>query len=274
MWTAAVDAEGLESFYERSPLSIQVIDGKVFARSQEHSFTHPFYRTWRTYCFNATTGDRIWDLAGTGGGYAYSDGYMVYLQYADLQVYCIGKGPSATTVAASPEVSTHGSNVLVKGSVMDISAGTKSDSIAPRFPNGVPAIADEDMSRWMEYVYMQLPKPADVTGVEVVVSVLDPNTNFYEVGRTTSDADGFYKLAFEPLVPGEYTVIASFEGSESYWPSQAKTAISVEEAPAATAEPTPPPASAADLYFLPVSIGTIVAVVAVGLLLFLLFRKR
>ena len=89
-----------------------------------------------------------------------------------------------------------------------------------------------------------------------------------------ADADGFFSCEFVPLVPGKYTVIATFGGSESYWPSHAETAVYVEEAPAATPEPTPMPATAADLYFVPMSIGTIVAIIVVGLLLFLMLRKR
>ena len=46
------------------------------------------------------------------------------------------------------------------------------------------------------------------------------------------------------------------------------------EAPPATTEPTPTPASAADLYFLPMSIGTIVAIIAIGIVLILMLRKR
>jgi len=162
----------------------------------------------------------------------------------------------------------------VKGSVIDVSAGTKQTEQAARFPNGVPAVSDASMGQWMEYVYMQKPKPSDVTGVEVIISVIDPNNNCYEVGRATGDADGFFKLAFDPEVPGEYTVIATFAGSESYWQSHAETAVYVEEALAATPLPTPAPESAADLYFVPMSIGTIVAIIVVGLLLFLMLRKR
>jgi hypothetical protein len=135
-------------------------------------------------------------------------------------------------------------------------------------------MSDESMDEWMEYVYMQKPKPADATGVDVVIEVLDPNNNYYEVGRTTSDADGFFSCAFEPLVPGKYTVIASFEGSESYYGSHAVTAINVEEAPAATAEPTPTPAPMTDMYVLGLGSTAIIAVIIVGLLLFLLLRKR
>jgi outer membrane protein assembly factor BamB len=285
LWTYG-DPSGLATPYPNYPLAVTTIaDGKVYVGTIEHSRGAPYWKGAQLHCLNATTGDAMWTLlmatpstaGGLGAittGYAVADGYYVTLNLYDMQIYCIGKGPSATSVTASPKVSVHGGTVLVEGSVIDIAAGTGQDEQAARFPNGVPAVSDESMSEWMEYVYMQKPKPSDVTGVEIVVSVLDPNNNFYEVGRTTSDEDGFYKVIFKPLVPGEYTVIASFEGSNSYWPSQSRTALYVEEAPAATPEPTPPPASAADMYFLPVSVGTIIAIIAVGLLLFLLLRKR
>jgi hypothetical protein len=191
-----------------------------------------------------------------------------------MKVYCVGKGPSATTVMASPKISAHGSNVLVEGTVTDIAAGTKQHEQAARFPHGVPAVSDASMGEWMEYVYMQKPRPTEVTGVEVVVYVLDPNNNYYGVGTTTADEDGFFSLEFKPEVPGKYTVIAAFEGSESYWSSQAKTAISVEEAPESPPEATPPPESIADIYFVPAVIGIIIAIAVVGAVLALMLRKR
>jgi hypothetical protein len=109
----------------------------------------------------------------------------------DQQVYAIGKGPSATTVTIQDDVITHGSSVLVKGMVTDVSPGTKQTAVTLRFPNGVPAVADDSVGEWMKYVYVQFPRPTDAVGVEVVVSVLDPNNNYYEVGRATSDASGF-----------------------------------------------------------------------------------
>ena len=121
---------------------------------------------------------------------------------------------------------------------------------------------------------MQQPKPTIVKGVDVTLRVLDPNNNCYDGGTTTSNDYGSFKMLFAPEVPGEYYVYATFAGSDSYYGSSALTAINVEEAPAPTAEPTPIPASAADLYFLPMSIGTIIAIIVVGLLLFLLLRKK
>jgi hypothetical protein len=271
---------GLETPWGLYPTFVDVIaDGKVYLSTTEHSPNTPLYKDALYRCINATDGTEIWTLMGYatnmyGGTDVIADGYLAFLNCYDMQIYSVGKGPSATTATASPKVSMEGSSVLVEGMVTDISAGTEQDGQAARFPNGVPAVSDANMSAWMEYVYMQQPRPTEVTGVNVTISVLDPNNNSYEVGRTTSDASGMFKLSFTPEVPGEYTIIATFAGSESYWPSYAQTAINVEEAPAATPAPTPTPASVADLYLVPGMIGIIVAIIVVGLLLFLLLRKR
>ncbi len=129
----------------------------------------------------------------------------------------------------------------------------------PGAPN-TPAIADEDQKAWMEYLYMQQPMPTDAKGVEVVISVLDPNSNTYEVGRTTSDANGMFKLTFTPEVPGTYSVIAKFEGSKSYGSSFSETAISVDEAPPQpTQQPvvSPPPDQ---MYVLGTGVAIIIAI--------------
>jgi hypothetical protein len=126
----------------------------------------------------------------------------------------------------------------------------------------------------MEYAYQQQVKPANATGVEVSISVLDPNGNCYEVGTATSDDMGFYKLSFIPEVPGEYSVYATFSGSEAYYGSSAETAINVESAPAATPAPTPTPAPMTDAYVLGLGITAIIAIVVIGLVLVLMLRKR
>jgi hypothetical protein len=265
------------------PLHVGAIaDGIVYAFAGEHSPGTPLYTGYRMFALNAFTGEKIWDLFGwssSGLGtsiapVAIADGYLAYYNCYDGQVYSIGKGPSATSVTASPKVSVNGDSVLVEGTVVDTAAGTKQAEQAARFPNGVPAVSDDSMSAWMEHVYMQKPKPSDAVGVNVTVSVLDPNNNVYEVGKTTSDSSGSFKLMFTPQVPGEYTVIASFAGSDSYFGSSAETHIGVNAAPVATAPPTPPPASLADIYLLPATIGIIVAIAVVGAILVLMLRKR
>jgi hypothetical protein len=140
-----------------------------------------------------------------------------------------------------------------------------------------PAISDNDMQSWMQYKFMGQAFPADAKGVEVTVSVLDPNGNYYEVGKTTSDVNGFYSMTFEPEVPGKYTVFAKFDGSKSYYGSHGVSAVNVEEIMSSTsAESTPQPqATFADMYFMPVSIGMFALIIVVlALLLLSLLRKR
>jgi len=123
-------------------------------------------------------------------------------------------------------------------------------------------------------MFMQQARPENAKGVEVILETLDPNGNFYEIGKTTSDINGNYAYMFTPDVPGEYQILARFEGSKAYGPSYASTYLGVDEAPQATPTPTPPPPSTADVYLMPATIGIIVAIVVATLIIVLMLRKR
>lgn len=252
-----------------------IADEKLYFNYAEHSPGDPKERGSEMVCIDAETGEEIWRLNyyGTvwGGKPVIGDSIIACLNSYDSRVYAIGKGPSATTVSASPEIATHGSKVLLKGTVIDISPGTDDVAIKKRFPNGVPAVADESMSAWMEYVYMQFSCPANVKGVEVIIEVLDPNGNYYEVAKATTDGSGFYSATFEPPVPGKYTIVARFAGSKAYYGSHAETAIVVEEAPPATPEATPAPEAPVEIYF---AISTVAIIIAIAVAVILLLRKR
>jgi hypothetical protein len=267
-------SSGYQNAYGVYPTMIEAIgNGIIYTSVIEHTVNTPIYKGARTRAINATDGTEIYTLSNFGSSWtqAIADGYTSFMNGYDNKIYTVGKGPSATTVTASPKISVYGSNVLVEGFVTDISAGTGQDEQAARFPNGVPAVSDASMSDWMEYVYMQRPRPADIIGVDVVISVLDPNNNAYEVARTTSDTSGFFRCTFEPEVPGIYTVIATFEGSEGYWPSNAETAINVEEAREVAPTPTPVPQEPVGTYF---TISTALIIVAIAIVAFLLLRRR
>jgi outer membrane protein assembly factor BamB len=285
LWNYTAEGVGYESPYGNYPIyPFAVADGKIYTVTGEHSPTQPLFRGQNLRCVDAETGKEIFKTlfygAGVGGGHLTSttcviaDGYILGLNFFDAQIYAFGKGPSTTVVTASPKVSTHGNKVLIEGRVTDVSPGTQQLEQDLRFPNGVPAMSDEDQSAWMEYVYMQQSKPANSKGVEVILSVLDPNNNYYEVGRTTSDATGMFSYAFTPEVPGNYTITAAFAGSKSYYQSNAETAIYVDEAPAATLAPTPAPASMTDTYVLGIGTAAIVAIVIIGIIIILMLRKR
>jgi len=286
LWTYNASTVGLESAYGGNyPIGIAIVaDGKLYTVSGEHSPTQPLYRGRNLRCIDAETGEEIWSILGFFGGMsptssniAMADGIIVGLNYFDMQLYAFGKGSSTTTVTASPKTTVHRTTVVIEGTVTDDTpTGRRNINNVLEFSlKGTPAISDEDMAAWMEYLFMQQAYPADAKGVEVVLSVIDPNENCYEIGRTTSDVTGAFGYAFEPEVPGTYQIIATFEGSASYGSSSATTYITVEDAPAATPEPTPTPASIADLYFVPAVTGIIIAIIVVGLLLaLLLLRKR
>jgi hypothetical protein len=246
-------------------------DGKCFF-SEGSMYDVPLNPS-RRVAIDVYTGELVWSInsySGRAPG-AIADGYLLEWNSMSNELTCFGKGPTATTVAAGPKVSVDGDSVVVEGMVTDISPGTEAYNREARFPHGVAAVSEESQREWMEYVYMQQAKPV-ATGVDVVISVYDPNGNTYDVGTATSDGDGYYGLSFDPEVPGEYIVTAKYAGSESYWGSFAKTHLLVEEAPAASPTPTPPPASMTDTYVTGFGIGIIIAIVVVGLLLFI--RKR
>ena len=236
LWTFSTGSTELESAWTNWPggsgSGMTIADGKIYATTYEHSTTMPLYRGWIIHCVDAETGKGLWNITGLMPAPAIADGYAVSLNGMDNQIYCFGKGQTATTIAASPKVAAQGATVLIEGSVTDQSSGAKD----------TPAISYDSMTPWMEYVYKQQPKPTDATGVSVTLSVFDSNNNTYTIGTTTSDIKGNFAVAWTPPVPGLYKVTATFEGSASYYTSSAETAISVTNAPSAQVS-TPTPAS-------------------------------
>jgi hypothetical protein len=286
LWTYGNGGEGnstdsgLETPWGRYPTFVDVIaDGKVYLSTTEHSPNTPLYKDALFRCINATTGEEIWTLMGYatnmyGGTDLVADGFLAFLNCYDMQIYCVGKGPSALTVTA-PNVGVEvDKSVVIRGTVTDIAAGTQQAEQAARFPNGVPAVSDESMGKWMEYVYQQKPKPADATGVPVTIDVIDSNNNYRNIGTAISDASGSFSLTWQPDIEGNYTVIATFAGSESFWPSSAETSFAADPAPEVTPSPTPTPTSNTEMYVMGFGVAMIIAVAVVGALLLMMLRKR
>jgi hypothetical protein len=253
LWNYTASQVGFESPYGNYPILITCIaDGKIYLVSGEHSTTQPMWRGSYLRCINASNGVELWKVLHWGGAQVagieiaggasvfIADGFLVGVNYYDNQIYCYGKGPSATTVTASPKVSVHGDSVLIEGTVIDQSLGAEKIAKEFGFANGVPAISDESQEAWMEYLYARQAMPKNATGVEVSLDTLDPNGNFIHIDTVTSDASGMFSHMFTPEVPGKYTIIASFAGSKSYYGSYAETAIGVSEAPPSTAPPEYP----------------------------------
>jgi hypothetical protein len=254
-------------------------NGVIYTVTTEHTIETPIYKGAMARAINATDGTEIWTLSAYTSeffqiSYAMAEGYNTFYNDLDSRVYVVGRGPSATTVSAPDVAAAFGEPVVIKGTVMDISAGTKQDQQAADFPNGVPCVSDSSMTDWMGYVYQQKPLPADAVGVNVTLSVLDSNNNCRVIGTATTDTNGFFHYTWTPDIPGDFAVYASFDGTQGYWPSQAVTAFTVMPEPEATPTPTPMPASNTDTFVTAFGIGIIAAIVVVGVALALMLRKR
>jgi hypothetical protein len=214
---------------------IFITDGKLYIGHSEHSVIDPKPRGAPFQCINATDGTLIWRVDGMfrqthwGGTGVIGDSIFATQDSYDQSVYAVGKGPSEITASINTNVVPKGSAVLVDGTIMDVSPGTKDDNRQLRFSNGVPAVSDECMSEWMLYVYKQFSRPADATGVTIKFAAVDPNNNYIELGDTVSDSYGSYGFEFTPDTIGQYMIIATFEGSNSYYPSTATTYLNVVE---------------------------------------------
>ncbi len=286
LWTYGNGGEGNSTNsgfawpYGNIPTFVHAIGNDiVYLVTTEHTWTTPIYKDGLARAINATDGSEIWTISSVTMefgkmSYAIADGYNTWFNGYDNQIYVVGRGPSQTTVAASPKVQTQGSSIIIEGTVTDISSGITQDEIVDRFPNGVPVASDTSMNDWMGYLYQQKPVPTNATGVTVSLSVVDGNGNYRIIGTTTTDMSGAYSYQWTPDISGKYTVYASFAGTNGYWPSSSQTSFAVDQ-PAATASPQPTqPASMADLYFLPAIVGLFIALIVGFVLTLLVLRKR
>lgn len=256
-------------------------NGVIYTETTEHTILNPIYKGALTRAVNATDGTEIWTLSAyTGGGggstsYAIADGFATFLNGYDNQIYVVGRGPSALTVSAPNIAVASGVPVIVSGTVMDVSAGTKQNAQASAFANGVPVASDDSMKDWMGYVYQQKPMPTSFKGVPVTIDVLDSNGNYRNIGTATTTSSGTYSLIWTPDISGSYQVIATFHGTNGYWGSYSQATFDVMNAPATTAAPTSTPVSTSEQYFVPAIAGLFVLViVGFAVLALLMLRKR
>jgi outer membrane protein assembly factor BamB len=279
LWTYdAVDTTNQILWGSNWPIRIAFIaDGKVYLEHHEHSPVDPLPKGAPFIAVDIETGEKVFEinLRGTEWGTTpiIADGVIAMFNSYDGRIYSLGKGPTSTTITAPNVAVQTGTSIVIRGTVNDVSTGTKQSEVAARFPNGVAAVSDASMSAWMEYVYMQKPRPMDITGIEVTIDVIDANGNYRNIGTAISDSTGMYSFAWQPDIDGPYTVIATFAGSKSYWPSFAQTTFVADPAPTMP-EPTSQPQSVADTYFVPAVAGIIVAIVIGFVLIALLLLKK
>ncbi len=92
-------------------------------------------------------------------------------------------------------------------------------------------------------------------GVDVTIDVLDSNGNYRKIGTANTDASGAYTLTLMLDIPRDYTAVATFHGTNGYWPSYAETSFAVDPTAPTTTPTEAPPQSTADMYFVPAIAG-------------------
>jgi outer membrane protein assembly factor BamB len=273
---------GFATSYGDYPTFITAVgNGIIYLDTIEHTSTDPIYKGALIRAINATDGTEIWALPSYGSSwsqstqtFAIADGFAAFWNGYDGQIYSVGRGPSSLTVS-TPDVATpYGTPIIIKGTVTDVSTGTQQATQKADFPTGVPVSSDASMSDWMSYVYQQRPMPANFTGVDVIISVIDANNNQRIIGTATTDATGQYNLVWTPDIAGKYQVTATFTGTNGYWGSYAQTIFVVMNAPEVTATPTATPHTVSDTYFVPAIAGLFVAIIIVGALVAMLLLRK
>jgi len=259
--------------------NIPVLTNGELVTQGGHLYSPPLYNGASMFVWNTTNGNLLWQTlsfaTSNGGEAAVSDGYMVTTNGYNNQLYCYGMGPSKTTVNAPSVGVTTAAPITITGAVTDISAGSQQNSEAMNFPNGLPCVSDASMTQFMEAVYDQQPMPTNVTGVPVTISVLDSNGNYRTIGTATTNSNGFYSLTWTPDISGNFTVTASFAGTQSYYGSYANAAF-FANSPAATVSPQPAAAQPPTGMYIAVAAAAIIVVMVIigAVLAMLTIRKR
>jgi hypothetical protein len=273
---------GLDTPYGDYPTFINAVgsNGVIYTVTTEHTIIDPIYKGALARAINATTGAEIWTISDYTSefvqmSYAIADGFNTWFNGYDGQIYTVGRGPSQTTITAPAAGLAFGQSVVIRGAVTDISAGTQQTQLKADFPNGVPVSSDAGMGEWMGYVYQQQPMPTDFTGVPVTITVLDSNGNCRIIGTATTDTSGLYTLTWTPDIPGNFTVYATFSGTNGYWPSTAESSFNVMEASATPAPTSSVPTGLASTETVVYGIAAIIIVIIIiGVLQIVIMQRK
>ena len=249
-----------------------IADGKLYTYNTEHSPSEPITRGWKLHCINATTGEGVWNITGCMTPGAIADGYLTAANSYDGYMYVFGKGKSTTTVTAPDTVISKGSGVVIRGTVLDQSPAQ----------TGTPCVSKDSMATQMEYLHMQTPIDGiwhieTITGVPVKLTALASDGSFTDIGTVITDGYyGTFSKAWTPPEEGDYKIIASFAGDDSYGSSAASTAVSVGPAPEKT--DTENPQTTIPDYTMTIVAGVVAIIVAVAIaaaiIIIIMTRRR
>jgi hypothetical protein len=133
------------------------------------------------------------------------------------------------------------------------------------------------MGPYMNYLHMQSQIPATVTGVPVSIDAVDPNGNFVHLATVTSDGtSGTFAYTWTPTNTGDYKIMSTFAGDDSYGSSFATTYANVVNAPTTVAPTTSTItgfATSNDLTTY-IAVAVIAIIIAIAIATVLILRKH
>lgn len=255
VWDFYFGSSRFETAYGSWPVygGFTIADGKIYVTNDEHSPDAVMWRGSKLWCLDAETGKLLWNISGMFRIPAIADGYLTSVNSYDGQIHVFGRGPSAVEVEAPETAVITGSSVLIRGKVVDMSPAQR----------GTPCVAKESISGWMEHLHMQKPCPSEVKGVSVDLYAIYPDGSCNLIGTAVTEplAGGIFNFAWVPPGEGVYTIMAIFNGDESYGSSFAGTSLLV-------VSPTGPvTATAEQAEFTQILVAALIVIVVVCLCL-------
>ena len=154
IWQSDYIGDEDESLYGHQPFNGRMVgaNGILYISSDTVYQLMPRTRFHVLVAVNETTGDFLWKLNVGAKPRSIANGYLVATDGENGIQYCIGKGQTSTSITAPLTAVTLGNTLVLQGNVLDISSGTTDSSIMRRFPNGLTAVSDADMSHgWITY---------------------------------------------------------------------------------------------------------------------------
>jgi hypothetical protein len=219
VWHYSAGNSGMETPYNNwvfGSVGPVVGGGIVFAPSTEHS-PQIYYRGEQLHAIDASTGDEVWSIMGNYAPTAIAYGTLVAQENANGFTYAFSKGNTTTTVDVTKLQVAKGETVGITGTILDASPAQA----------GTPCVSKESMTAQMEYLHMQQPKPTNVTGVPVTLTALKSDGTSVTIGTVTSNAYGTYTYQWNPTDQDTYTIVATFQGDDSYYSSYATAQVNV-----------------------------------------------
>ena len=242
-------------------------------QSEQHSPNDRRVAGNKLYCLNGTTGQVIWwapSAAGDAGQPIIGDNLLFVQDSYTGNLDCYGKGPTAVNISVPLGEIANGDSTWINGRILDQSNAQKD----------TPCVADSCMGDWIAYLhggalYSNIINSADILGVPLTLTAISSNGTAIPIGTVTSDSNGDFSYQWTPPAAGDYKVVATFAGDDSYFDSWASTDLASGRS---TISSTNSSTTAAPANYTPMFAGVIAAVIVAiilsALCLLLMLRQH